>query len=107
MKKKFTLVFLLIAGGSSLAFAQGEQLFNSPTLGGSKNDASCVTCHAGGEGLNAPLFDRKEYVMMGQTFSTLEDIVNMCIQMPLEGKAIDPNGAEMKHLLNYMKTLTK
>ena len=42
---------------------------------------------------------------MGTKKASLADVINVCIETPLEGKAIDPKGKEMQDLMAYMKTL--
>ena len=110
MTKKLTITAaLLLTGTLTLAHAAGSDagkaLFESPTLGGGSTGKSCVTCHAGGKNLGADLFTRKTFTVMGQSQKTLADVVNLCIEKPLGGKAIDPQGQEMTDLLAYMQTL--
>jgi cytochrome c len=111
MKKIFILATaLVVAGGWSPAKAgnvdKGKALFESPTLGGGTTGKSCQSCHAGGENLGADLFNRKKLHIMGMTKTNVADIVNVCIEKPLGGTAIDPKGEEMQDLLAYMETLT-
>lgn len=42
---------------------------------------------------------------MGMEKNSVEEIVNVCIEKPLGGVAIDPAGEEMGDLIAYMKTL--
>ena len=112
MKKMLmmTAAALVLAGGLSLAQAadvdNGKALFKSPTLGGGTTGKSCNTCHPGGKKLGGDLFTRKQLTIMGMDKASVADMVNVCIEKPLGGKAIDPQGAEMQDLLAYMKTLT-
>lgn len=110
MKKMLILATLFVlAGGFSLAYAanadKGKELFESPTFGGGTTGKTCKSCHPGGEKLGADLFDRKQLTIMGMDKDTLPEVVNVCIEKPLGGKAIDPKGEEMQDLLAYMKTL--
>ncbi len=112
MKKIGTvLLTLALIAGLSVAHAadveKGKELFNSPTFGGGTSGKSCMSCHDGGEGLGNDLFDRSEYTIMGMKKASLAEVVNVCIENPLEGEAIDPQGDEMLNLIAYMKTLLK
>ena len=49
--------------------------------------------------------ERKQFTIMGMGKKTLAEVINVCIEKPLGGKAIDPNGQEMQDLIAYMKTL--
>jgi mono/diheme cytochrome c family protein len=111
MKKSFLLATALVmAGGLSLAYAgnveKGKALFESPTLGGGTTGKSCQSCHPDGKRLGSDLFERKHLRLMGYAKTNVAEVVNSCIEKPLGGKAIDPNGEEMQDLLAYMQTLT-
>jgi len=110
MEKGFVIVsMLMIAGGLHLAHAgnadRGRVLFESPTLGGGTTGKSCMTCHQGGKGLGSDLFERKNFTIMGMDKEDLADVVNVCIEKPLGGTGLDPEGEEMKDLMAYMKAL--
>jgi len=108
MKKTLVLVAALMMAGT-LAYAanadKGKTLFESPRLGGGTTGKSCVSCHEGGKGLGSDLFERKQFTIMKVEKKSLADVVNVCIENPLGGKAIDPQGQEMQNLIAYMKTL--
>jgi cytochrome c len=111
MKKKMFVIasVFAMAGTLTLAYAadieKGKALFASPTLGGGTTGKSCMTCHDGGEGFGDDLFDRKSHNIMGMDKNSVEEVVNICIERPLGGVAIDPAGEEMLDLIAYMKTL--
>jgi len=111
MKKKMFVIASVFVMAGTLTFAyaadvdRGKALFASPDLGGGTTGKSCMTCHDGGEGLGDDLFDRKSYTIMGMEKNSVEEIVNVCIEKPLGGVAIDPAGEEMSDLIAYMKTL--
>ena len=110
MKKSGVLgIALLLVGSLSLAYAasedKGKALFENPALGGGTTGKSCMTCHEGGQGLGNDLFERTEFTIMGKKKMSLEEVINVCIENPLGGKAIDPQGEEMIDLMAYMKTL--
>lgn len=109
-KKMFVLTSAIVMVGTlSLAYAanieKGKALFESPTLGGGTTGKSCITCHSGGEGFDADLFDRKTFTIMDMEKNSVEDVINVCIERPLGGVAIDPKSEEMQDLISYMKTL--
>lgn len=109
MKKTMVLAAVFMVAGT-LAYAanadKGKALFESPTLGGGTTGKTCATCHPGGAKLGADLFTRKQFTIMGMGKKSLAEVINVCIERPLGGKAIDPDGQEMQDLIAYMKTLT-
>jgi cytochrome c len=79
---------------SDATVAKGKELFNNPGLGGSANQSSCGSCHPDGRGLKNA--GSKE---------NLTDMINMCIERPLKGQALDAASPEMKALQLYIKSL--
>lgn len=111
MKKMFVLATAIVmASGLSPVYAadidKGKALFESPNLGGGATGKSCMTCHSGGEKLGNDLFEREDFTIMGMGKKNLAEVINVCIEKPLGGTAIDPQGQEMNDLIAYMKTLT-
>ncbi|MCA1766452.1 MAG: hypothetical protein LC633_09465 [Desulfobulbaceae bacterium] len=100
---------LVVAGSLSLAYAadidNGKALFESPTFGGGTTGKTCMTCHPGGEGLGNDLFEREEITIMGMKKNRVEEVVNVCIENPMGGSAIDTESEEMQDVVAYMKTL--
>jgi cytochrome c len=92
----------------SSAFAadavKGKALFNDVKFAGGTAGKSCNSCHADGKGLEAAA-DKKEFNLMGKKLAKLEDVVNMCIEKPMKGKAIDTKGADMANITAYIKSL--
>lgn len=81
--------------GEVPSLIHGKKLFESTKLG--SNGKSCSTCHNNGNGLEkAAAYDSDE----------LADIVNRCIEGPLEGKALATGANDMKSLLIYIKSLS-
>jgi len=98
------LIFSVSFAGKHLPEERGKSLFNDPKFaGGSK---SCNECHAGGKGLEKAA-DKKEFKIMGKTQKSLEEAVNICIEMANKGKAIDPKSDQMKDMVAYIKSLAK
>jgi cytochrome c len=83
---------------------RGKTLFNDPKLGGGTSGKSCATCHADGKGLEA-VAGKKEWKTPGGEFKTLEEAVNICVTMALQGKALDVNSEQMKDLVAYLKSI--
>ncbi|MBW6521000.1 MAG: hypothetical protein K0A99_08345 [Desulfoarculaceae bacterium] len=109
MKKTLMLVAALMMTGTLVYAAsadKGKALFESPTLGGGTTGKTCNTCHEDGKGLGSDLFERKQFTIMGMEKKSLAEVINICIEKPLGGVAIDPQGQEMQDLTAYMKTLT-
>lgn len=112
MKTLKIALLTLIAIGLvfSVAFAadiaKGKALFNDPKLGGGTAGKSCNSCHPGGKGLEKSA-DKKEFMIMGKTLKSLEEAVNVCIEMANKGKAIDPKGKDMADIVAYIKSLAK
>ena len=110
MKKLFAVTTALVMAGSfSLAYAanldKGKALFDSPRLGGGTTGNSCQSCHAGGKLFGGDLFTRQQLTIMGDEKGSVAEIVNVCIEKALGGKAINPKGEEMQDLLAYMQSL--
>ena len=109
MKKSILLIngFLLIIFFATLNIAAakvasvewGEELYNSPTLGGSTNEKSCTSCH--------DISDKKmlkKIMNMSKKERTAK--INQCITGPLQGNALEPKSEEMRALRLYLNQLT-
>lgn len=115
MKKGIIVVAAVLGFLGSVALSQagnagkGKFLFESPTFGGGTSGKSCKTCHAGGNNLSSGLFSKEttEFNIMGMSKSRLAEVVNVCIERPLAGKAINPDGEEMADIIAYMEVLVK
>jgi len=111
MKKKTIAILVCAAffGGLSLAHAadaeRGKKLFEDPKLGGGTTGKSCATCHEGGSGIGDDIFTRDKYYIMGKEKSSLAGVINVCIEYPLGGHAIDPKGNDMQDIIAYMREL--
>ncbi len=107
--KAALFVTLLLGVFLSLVFAEGyiekgKELFNDPNFSGSINEKSCGSCHPGGGGLEKAC-SKKTIELFGQTANSLEDAVNLCITLPLEGTAIENDSQEMKDMVAYICSL--
>lgn len=104
MKKTWLIILITWAitayAGLSMSgettVTKGKELFNSAELGGSSNQTSCNTCHPDGRGLKNA--GSKE---------NLVDMINMCIERPLKGNALETESSDMKSLQLYIKSLKK
>jgi cytochrome c5 len=109
--RTIALIAITLFVVSSLAFAtrhtpidRGKALFNDPKLGNGTAGKSCNTCHPDGKGLEG-VADKKEWKNPGGAFRTLEQAVNICIEMALKGKALNVKSKQMKDLVSYLKSL--
>lgn len=103
------VVMVMLASSAVLAMKhlpeeRGKTLFNDPKLGNGTAGKSCNTCHPDGKGLEG-VGDKKEWKNPGGTFKSLEDVVNVCIEMALKGKALDVKSDQMKDMISYLKSL--
>ena len=78
--------------------------FNDVNFGSGTSEKSCNSCHPDGKGLEKTV-DKKEFNIMGQKQNSLEEAVNVCIEMALKGKAIDPESEDMVNFVAYIKSL--
>ena len=101
--KKIVMAIGLLAGiglfsgpamGNEASVELGKKLFEDPTLGGSRNEASCNSCHREGKGLGE-----------AGAQPNLTEMINFCIERPLKGKKLLVDSAEMKALVLFIKSL--
>ena len=83
---------------------KGKLVFNDVNFGAGTSGKSCNSCHPDGKGLEKS-GDKKEFTIMGQNQKSLEEAVNVCIEMALKGKAIDPKSEDMVNIVAYIKSL--
>jgi cytochrome c len=77
---------------------EGEKLFHSSTLG--KNSVSCDMCHPNGADTHPetyPKFQKQLGKVVG-----LRDMINWCIQNPLEGQPLAADDPKMVALEAYI-----
>ena len=102
MKKQILLAAafaLYLVTGSAFAAGKsssetGKEMFNDPKLGGSSNESSCNSCHAGGKGLENAAEKKK-----------LSRVINKCLVGKMEGEKIDGRTVSMRSLKMYIKSL--
>jgi cytochrome c peroxidase len=73
---------------------KGKEMFNDPKLGGSANESSCNSCHAGGQGLENAAANKK-----------FTKLINNCLVGKMEGEKIDGRTVSMKSLKMYIQSL--
>lgn len=100
------LLFTGVFAGKHLPEERGKALFNDPKFAGGTTGKSCNSCHPGGKGLEKAA-EKKEFMIMGKTAKSLEEAVNLCIEMALKGKAIDVKSKEMADIVAYIKSIGK
>ncbi len=111
MKTLSIVIICMIATGLlfTAAFAagdieKGKALFNDTKFAGATSGNSCNTCHPNGNGVEKS-GDKKEFNIMGGKQNSLEEVVNVCIEMALKGKVIDTKSSQMKDIVAYIKSL--
>ncbi|RMG69464.1 MAG: hypothetical protein D6710_08790 [Nitrospirae bacterium] len=97
MTMVLALSLIVTAGGD---VEKGKALFYSPELG--TNGKSCASCHPGGSRING---QKGSYTIMGHRLNSVEDAINLCIEMALKGNPLKKDSQEMKALSAYVKTL--
>lgn len=110
--KNILFLILLLSGmlfGMSTAVAEedvsverGKLLFNDPKLG--TTGSSCNTCHGEGKGLESA-FTKKQWLIAGKAYDTLESAVNSCITSGLKGKPLNVKSDDMQSITLYIKGL--
>ena len=83
---------------------KGKLVFNDVNFGAGTEEKSCNSCHPDGKGLEKA-GDKKAFTIMGQNQNSLEEAVNVCIEMALKGKAIDTKSEDMVNIVSYIKSL--
>ena len=78
--------------------AQGEKLFHSPDLG--TNKVSCDQCHPNAANTHPETYPKFQQ-QIGRVI-TLSEMINWCIQNPLEGEPLPLDDARMTALLSYI-----
>jgi hypothetical protein len=98
------LLFIVLLATPAIAAKKasvdwGEELYKSPTLGGSTNEKSCSSCHETGD-------KRMLKKVMEMSRKELSIMLNKCITGPLQGKELDPKSEKMRSLRLYLNFLT-
>jgi cytochrome c5 len=109
MKTLTFITVILIVSATVFAAAmtpeeRGKILFNDTKLGGGTSGRSCNTCHPDGKGLFG-VGEKKLWKNPGGEYTSLEEAVNICITMALQGKALDVKSEKMRDLVSYLKSL--
>ena len=102
MKKRIWLAAVLaiclaagVASGAGKSSVElGQEMFNDPKLGGSANESSCSSCHAGGKGLENAAANKK-----------FTKLINNCLVSRMEGEKMDGRKVGMRSLKMYIKSL--
>ena len=75
----------------------GDDLWHDGKLG--TNGLACGNCHPDAAASNA--FTYPKWQSQLGAVAQFRDMINWCIEVPLAGKALDPNSKEMKALETY------
>ncbi len=82
----------------------GRALFRNRTLGGSINTRSCRSCHKYESEL-AGVANKSYNSLFGIITRDLEDVINLCIVLPLKGKPYFNDSQEMADLIAYLRSI--
>ncbi len=82
----------------------GRILFRDEALGGSTNDKSCLSCHKKESEL-AGMASKNYDSLFGYVTQDVEDVINLCIVLPLKGKPYIKDSQEMADLLAYLRSV--
>jgi hypothetical protein len=81
-------------GSDPPSLARGKLLFETEQLG--TNGKSCNSCHSGNKKLQGA---------EGSSDEQLAATINRCIAGPLKGVGLDPESADMKSMVLYLKSI--
>jgi cytochrome c551/c552 len=79
------------------AIQKGDQLWHDPTLG--SNGLACANCHGDASATNPHSFPKYQ-TNLGKV-STLREMINWCIAVPLQGLPLDLDSDEMIAMESY------
>ncbi len=82
----------------------GRALFRDDALGDSENDKSCRSCHKRENEL-AGSADKNYDSLFGYITRDIEDVINLCIILPLKGKPYVKSSKEMVDLIAYLRSI--
>jgi len=80
--------------------ADGRAAFTDPTLGGSQNGVVCAQCHPNASNTHPETYPKFQK-QLGRV-AVLADMINWCIQNPLEGQPLALDDPTMVALQTYM-----
>lgn len=86
----------LAYGAAKTSAELGKDMFNDPKLGGSSDESSCSSCHAGGKGLENAGSNKK-----------LTKLINNCLVGKMAGEKLDGRMVPMRSLKLYIQSLNK
>ncbi len=103
-KKLLIVVLFVTALSAGTVYSgdvkKGKELFKDSMLG--TNGKSCNSCHSGGKNIDG---SKETFSILGSEQESVEDAVNFCIKMALNGKPLEKSDAKMEALASYLRTL--
>jgi cytochrome c len=103
-KKLILVISLILTFAAGMAHSgdvgKGKSLFNDSNLG--TNGKSCNSCHAGGMNIDG---SKETFSILGSEQESVENAVNFCIEMALNGKPLGQDSEKMNDMVSYLKTL--
>lgn len=85
------------------AVAKGDALWHSAKLG--TNGLACANCHPDASAANPETWPKFQ-TNLGKV-ATLRDMINWCIRVPLDGKALDPDSDDMVAMEAYATYMSR
>ena len=85
------------------AVAKGDALWHSGKLG--TNGLACANCHPDASAANPETWPKYQ-TNLGKV-ATLRDMINWCIRVPLDGKALDPDSDDMIAMEAYATYMSR
>lgn len=82
----------------------GRALFWDETLGESTNNKSCRSCHKRESELIGTA-DKNYDSLFGFITRDVEEVINLCIVLPLKGKPYVKDSQEMADLIAYLRSI--
>ncbi|MBN2023596.1 MAG: hypothetical protein JW809_12495 [Pirellulales bacterium] len=95
--KKDVLVW---ARETEKAVAEGSRIFHNADALGSPVGVSCDMCHPHASNTHPETYPKYQ-VQLGRVV-LLRDMINWCVENPVRGKALNPDGATMRALEAYI-----
>lgn len=85
------------------AVAKGDALWHNGKLG--TNGLACANCHPDASAANPETWPKFQ-TNLGKV-ATLRDMINWCIRVPLDGKALDPDSDDMIAMEAYATYMSR
>ena len=85
--------------------AEGSRIFHDADALGSTVAVSCDMCHPNAANTHPETYPKFQ-TQLGRV-ALLRDMINWCIENPVRGKKLDPDGPKMRALEAYIQSQRK